>query len=79
MKITYKQFFEHRRVPESSLYFLVGKPYHLQNEVQFNIEFNLKAKDFDIKTYLIDSDVNLDQIRSNFETLSLFNEKNYLY
>jgi DNA polymerase-3 subunit delta len=78
MKINYKQFFEHRKIPESSLYLLVGKPYHLQNEVQFNIEFYLKDEDFDVKTYLIDSDFNLDVIRNNFETLSLFNEKKLL-
>tara|TARA_B100000953_G_scaffold198030_1_gene163212 strand:+ start:4653 stop:5663 length:1011 start_codon:yes stop_codon:yes gene_type:complete len=75
MKINYKQFFEHRSIPESSIYLLVGKPYHLQNEVQFHIEFKLKSEGLDIKTYLIDSDFNLDLIRNDFETLSLFSEK----
>ena len=75
MKINYKQFFEHRSIPESSIYLLVGKPYHLQNEVQFHIEFKLKSENFDINTYLIDSDFNIDLIRSDFETLSLFSEK----
>ena len=75
MKINYKQFFEHRSIPESSIYLLVGKPYHLQSEVQFHIELKLKSEGLDIKTYLIDSDFNLDLIRNDFETLSLFSEK----
>ena len=78
MKISYKQFFDRSEAPESSIYLILGKPYHLQNDVQHRLESNFKRAGASIKHLVIDSDFDINDIRNDFENYSLFEEKKVL-
>ncbi len=75
MKINYKQFFALSELPQAPIFLIVGKPYHLQNEIQFRLEANLKKNGWITKNIIIDSDYIVDSLRDDFESLSIFNEK----
>lgn len=78
MKISYKQFFDRPEVPDSSIYLILGKPYHLQNDVQHRLESYFKKGGSSIKNLVIDSDFDINYIRNDFESYSLFEEKKVL-
>ena len=78
MKISYKQFFDSPEIPESSIYLVLGKPYHLQNDVQSRLESFLKKSGSSIKHLVVDSDFDINEIRNDFESYSLFEEKKSL-
>ena len=78
MKISYKQFFDRSEVSEVSIYLILGKPYHLQNDVQHRLESNFKRAGASIKYLVIDSDFDINDIRNDFESYSLFEEKKVL-
>jgi DNA polymerase-3 subunit delta len=78
MKISYKQFFDSPEVPESLIYLILGKPYHLQNDVQSRLESFLKKSGSSIKHLVVDSDFDINEIRNDFESYSLFEEKKVL-
>ena len=46
MKISYKQFFDSPEIPESSIYLILGKPYHLQNDIQSRLESFFKKSGY---------------------------------
>ena len=75
MKISYKKFFDSPQVPESTIYLILGKPYHLQNEVQHRIEAFFSKAGSSIKHLVVDSDFDLSDIRDDFESYALFEEK----
>ena len=62
MKISYKQFFDRPEVPDSSIYLILGKPYHLQNDVQHRLESYFKRGGSSIKNLVIDSDFDINYI-----------------
>ena len=78
MKISYKQFFDSPEVPESFIYLILGKPYHLQNDVQSRLESFLKKSGSSVEHLVVDSDFDINEIRNNFESYSLFEEKKAL-
>ena len=78
MKISYKQFFDSPEILESSIYLILGKPYHLQNDVQSRLESFLKKSGSSIKHLVVDSDFDIYEIRDDFESYSLFEEKKSL-
>jgi DNA polymerase III delta subunit len=78
MKISYKQFFDSPEVPESLIYLILGKPYHLQNDVQSRLESFLKKSGSSIKHLVVDAEFDVDEIRNDFESYSLFEEKKVL-
>ncbi len=78
MKISYKQFFDRPEVPESSIYLILGKPYHLQNDVQHKLESFFKKDGSSINHLVVDSDFDINDIRNDFESYSLFEEKKVL-
>ena len=75
MKISYKQFFDSPEIPESSIYLVLGKPYHLQNDIQSRLESFFKKSGSSIKHLVVDSDFDIYEIRDDFESYSLFEEK----
>ena len=78
MKITYKKFISSSRIPEYGIYLILGKPYHLQNEVQSKIEQYYTNKEYMIKKIIVDSDFNLEAIKDDFENYSLFSENKFI-
>ena len=78
MKITYKKFINYPRLSEYGIYLILGKPYHLQNEVQSKIEKFYKDKGYMVKKIIVDSDFNLDTIKDDFENYSLFSENKFI-
>ena len=78
MKITYKKFINSPRLSEYGMYLILGKPYHLQNEVQSKIEKFYKDKGYMVKKIIVDSDFNLDTIKDDFENYSLFSENKFI-
>ena len=78
MKITYKKFISSSRIPDYGIYLILGKPYHLQNEVQSKIEQYYTNKEYMIKKIIVDSDFNLDAIKDDFENYSLFSENKFI-
>ena len=78
MKITYKKFINSPRLSEYGIYLILGKPYHLQNEVQSKIEKFYKDKGYMVKKIIVDSDFNLDTIKDDFENYSLFSENKFI-
>ena len=75
MKISYKQFFSKRELPQTSIFLIMGKPYHLQNEIQFRLESKLNKEGWVTHNIVIDSDYDINLLRDNFESLSIFKEK----
>ena len=65
MKISYKQFFDRPEVPDSSIYLILGKPYHLQNDVQHRLESYFKRGGSSIKNLVIDSDFDINYLSSS--------------
>ena len=78
MKITYKKFINSPSFSECGIYLILGKPYHLQNEVQSKIEKFYKDKGYMVKKIIVDSDFNLDTIKDDFENYSLFSENKFI-
>ena len=78
MKITYKKFISSSRISEYGIYLILGKPYHLQNEVQSKIEQYYTNKEYMIKKIIVDSDFNLEAIKDDFENYSLFSENKFI-
>ncbi len=78
MKISYKQFFDSPEIPESSIYLILGKPCHLQNDVQSRLESFFKKSGSSIKHLVVDSDFDIHEVRDDFESYSLFEEKKSL-
>mgnify|MGYP005999792037 FL=1 len=78
MKITYKKFISSPKVPKYGIYLILGKPYHLQNEVQSKIESYYKNNNYMIKKIIVDSDFNLEAIKDDFENYSLFSENKFI-
>ena len=78
MKITYKKFINSPRLSEYGIYLILGKPYHLQNDVQSKIEKYYKDKGYMVKKIIVDSDFNLDTIKDDFENYSLFSENKFI-
>lgn len=78
MKITYKKFINSPKVPKYGIYLILGKPYHLQNEVQSKIESYYKNNNYMIKKIIVDSDFNLEAIKDDFENYSLFSENKFI-
>ena len=78
MKISYKQFFDSPEIPESSIYLILGKPYHLQNDIQSRLESFFKKSGSSIKHLVVDSDFDIYEVRDDFESYSLFEEKKSL-
>ena len=78
MKITYKKFINSVRISEYGIYLILGKPYHLQNEVQSKIEKYYKDKGYMVKKVIVDSDFNLEIIKDDFENYSLFSENKFI-
>tara|TARA_X000001036_G_scaffold45942_2_gene36789 strand:+ start:2615 stop:3613 length:999 start_codon:yes stop_codon:yes gene_type:complete len=78
MKITYKKFISTPRIPEYGIYLILGKPYHLQNEVQSKIEQYYKNKEYMVKKIIVDSDFSLEIIKDDFENYSLFTENKFI-
>ena len=62
MKISYKQFFDSQEIPESSIYLILGKPYHLQNDIQSRLESFFKKSGSSIKHLVVDSDFDIYEI-----------------
>ena len=78
MKITYKKFISSSRISEYGIYLILGKPYHLQNEVQSKIEQYYTNKEYMVKKIIVDSDFNLETIKDDFENYSLFSENKFI-
>ena len=75
MKINFSQVFKGKTVPESSLYMVYGKPYHLVTEARHRIRsLCIQHKDTQTKAYFVDSDFKIEELRSDLESLSLFND-----
>ena len=75
MKISYKQFFSKRALPQTSIFLIMGKPYHLQNEIQFRLESKLNKEGWVTQNIVIDSDYDINLLRDNFESLSIQDKK----
>ena len=75
MKISYKQFFSKRELPQTSFFLIMGKPYHLQNEIQFRLESSLNKEGWITQNIVIDADYDINLLRDDFESLSIFKEK----
>ena len=74
MKINFSQVFKGKTVPESSLYMIYGKPYHLITEARHRIRSLCSHnKDSQTKVYFVDADFKIEELRSDLESLSLFN------
>ncbi len=78
MKITYKKFISSPRISEYGIYLILGKPYHLQNEVQSKIEQYYRKKEYMVKKIIVDSDFSLEIIKDDFENYSLFAENKFI-
>ncbi len=75
MKINFSQVFKGKTVPESSLYMIYGKPYHLITEARHRIRsLCSQHKTPQTKTYFVDADFKIEELRSDLESLSLFND-----
>ena len=75
MKINFSQVFKGKTVPESSLYMIYGKPYHLITEARHRIRSLCSHnKDSQTKVYFVDADFKIEELRSDLESLSLFND-----
>ena len=75
MKINFSQVFKGKTVPESSLYMVYGKPYHLVTEARHRIRsLCIQHKDTQTKAYFVDADFKIEELRSDLESLSLFND-----
>ena len=75
MKINFSQVFKGKTVPESSLYMIYGKPYHLITEARHRIRLLCSQhRDSQTKAYFVDADFKIEELRSDLESLSLFND-----
>tara|TARA_B100001778_G_C18565697_1_gene620004 strand:- start:255 stop:1253 length:999 start_codon:yes stop_codon:yes gene_type:complete len=75
MKTSYKNFINSPKVNDHPIYLILGKPYHLQNEIEFKIISHFKKNNYTIKRFIVDTDFNLDVVKEEFENYSLFSEK----
>ena len=75
MKINFSQVFKGKTIPESPLYMIYGKPYHLIAEARYRIQsYCSQHKNLQSKTYFVDADFKIEELRSDLESLSLFSE-----
>ena len=75
MKINFSQVFKGKTIPESPLYMIYGKPYHLIAEARYRIQsYCSQHKNLQSKTYFVDADFKIEELRSDLGSLSLFSE-----
>ena len=77
MKIAYKNFINSTKVTEQPIYLIIGKPYHLQNEVEYRLEHFFKRKEYEVKKVVVDSDFNIDLLKDDYQNHSLFSAKKF--
>ena len=76
MKINFSQVLKGKTIPESPLYMIYGKPYHLIVETKHKLHsFLTKDKKIEKKVIMVDMDFKIDELKADLESFSLFNEE----